>query len=458
DGFRSRLSNNMMGNTDIERQSGWTSAGDRYQIWDLDALSTNGDLRQFWNAAYTAIRDANIAIEGLEESEALNSKDVQTSRLMNHYLGEAYTLRAYWYSMLTYFFGDVPNTRQAPKAGIDFFLGREDRNKILDQVIDDLINIEEKMLWADQCQFGIEQVNREFALGMIARLALQRGGYYLKPDMNMERPADYKKYYQIARDYSAKLIAQKDRPLPKDFRQIFMNLHKFILPVNAEILFEVPFALGNGDVGWNIGIDVAGGTGATHAFGSGNNYMSMPVSYYFSFDTLDRRRDITCGLYKIDVNFQEQFVGLNISQGKFSRHFVDNPQGTNSAKGTGINWPMMRYADILLMFAEAENEINGPTAAAKEALSRVRQRAFDESLWSDKVDQYITQVSGNKDAFFNAIVEERAWEFGGEMIRKLELIRWGIYSQKMAQTVETLKEMTDAAISGAGKYAELPDY
>ncbi|HPH19050.1 MAG TPA: RagB/SusD family nutrient uptake outer membrane protein, partial [Haliscomenobacter sp.] len=54
DGFRSRLSNNMAGNTDIERQSGWTSSSDRYQIWNLDALSTNGDLRQFWNAAYTS--------------------------------------------------------------------------------------------------------------------------------------------------------------------------------------------------------------------------------------------------------------------------------------------------------------------------------------------------------------------------------------------------------------------
>jgi hypothetical protein len=94
DGFRSRLSNNMTGNTDIEHQSGWTSSGDRYQIWDLNALESNGDLRQFWNAAYTSIRDANIAIEGLEESEALNSQDVAISNTMRHLLGESYTLRA----------------------------------------------------------------------------------------------------------------------------------------------------------------------------------------------------------------------------------------------------------------------------------------------------------------------------------------------------------------------------
>lgn len=459
DGFRSRLSNNMTGNTDIERQSGWTSSSDRYQIWNLDALSTNGDLRQFWNSAYTSIRDANIAIEGIESSGSLESSDPQTKRLMYHMLGEVYTLRAYWYSMLIYYFGDVPNVRLAPKAGVDFFLPRENRQIILTQLIDDLKAIEDKMLWADQCQYGTEQVNREFTLGMIARLALQRGGYYLKPDMTMVRDGDYKTYYQIAKDYTAKLIALKDRPLPTDYRQVFMNQNKFVTTVNSEILFEVPFALGNGDVGWNIGITVQGGATATHAYGSGNNYMAVPQSYYFSFDTLDIRRDVTCALYQVNTKFQEEFTNANnIAQGKWSRYFLTAPQGQNSAKGTGINWPMMRYADILLMYAEAENELNGPTAAAKDAFKRVRQRAFASNLWAEKVDAYTDSRATTKEAFFNAIVDERAWEFGGEMIRKYELIRWGNYSQKMKETVDIQKQMVDDALAGTGKYANLPDY
>jgi len=460
DGFRSRLSNNMTGNTDIEHSSGWSSSSDRYQIWNLNALSTNGDLRQFWNAAYTAIRDANIAIEGIESSGSLESTDVQKKSLMYHMLGEAYTLRAYWYSMLIYYFGDVPNVRLAPKAGNDFYLPREDRNVILTQLIDDLKAIEENMLWADQCPYGTEQVNREFTLGMIARLALQRGGYYLKADMSMARESDYLQYYQIAKEYTGKLISLKDRELPSDFRQIFLNQCKFVTTVNSEILFEVPFALGNGDVAWNIGLTVQGGATATHAFGSGNNYMAMPLSYYFSFDSTDNRRDVTCGLYMVNTKFEEVFntTPTNISQGKWSRYFLDTPPGQSSAKGTGINWPMMRYADVLLMYAEAENELNGPTADAKNAFKRVRQRAFPSVLWGDKVEAYTQSVSGSKTDFFNAIVNERAWEFGGEMIRKYELIRWGIYAQKTQETVNTLKEMVDAAISGTGKYSNLPDY
>ena len=459
DGFRSRLSNNMAGNTDIERQSGWTSSSDRYQIWNLDALSTNGDLRQFWNAAYTSIRDANIAIEGIESSGSLESNDAQTKRLMYNMLGEVYTLRAYWYSMLIYFFGDVPNVRLAPKAGVDFYLPRENRNVILTQLIDDLKAIEDKMLWADQCQYGTEQVNREFTLGMIARLALQRGGYYLKPDMTMAREGDYKTYYQIAKDYTSKLITLKDRPLPTDYRQVFLNQNKFVTTVNSEVLFEVPFALGNGDVGWNIGITVQGGATASHAYGSGNNYMAIPMSYYFSFDTTDIRRDVTCALYQVNTKFEEEFASANnIAQGKWSRYFLAAPQGQNSAKGTGINWPMLRYADVLLMYAEAENELNGPTLEAKNAFKRVRQRAFSSSLWGEKVDAYTDARSGSKEDFFNAIVDERGWEFGGEMIRKYELIRWGIYSKKMQEIVNIQKQMVDDALAGTGKYANLPDY
>lgn len=458
DGFRSRLSNNMTGNTDIEHSSGWTSDGARYQIWNLKAQPNNGDLGYVWDIGYKAIRDANIAIEGILGSTAYTSSDAELTRKMKHLLGEAYTMRAYWYSMLVFYFGDVPFSTEAPKPGVEFNLPKENRNVILSHVIEDMINAEENMMWADQLPNGIEQINREYTLGMIARLALQRGGYYLKPDLTMTRDGDSQQYYQIALQYARKLIQLKDRELPRDFRQVFVNQCKFISPVNSDILFEVPFAVGEGDVGWNIGIRVDGGSSAKHDYGSGSNYMAMPPTYLYSFDTLDNRREVTCGLYTINTDNQKVLVStgnMNISQGKWSRHLLPTPPGKSTDKGTGINWPMMRYSDVLLMLAEAENELNGPTADARAALQRVRQRAFPESAWALKVDQYITNASASKEKFFEAIVDERAWEFGGEMIRKYELIRWGIYHQKVSGMVEQLKKMADEANSGTGT---LPDY
>ncbi|MBL3656115.1 RagB/SusD family nutrient uptake outer membrane protein [Fulvivirga sediminis] len=457
DGFRSRLSNNMTGNTDIEHQSGWSSDGARYQIWDLNAQINNGDLDYVWTIAYQAIRDANFAIEAIQASEPYNSTDAVEVEKMSHLLGEAYTLRAYWYSILVFYFGDVPFLVEAPKPGVEFNVAKTDRNEILSYVIHDMIKAEEGMYWASEAPYGIEQVNRDYTLGMIARLSLQRGGWYLKPDLTMDRQSDYLSYYDTARMYSKKLIDLQDRQLPQDYKQMFMNLAKFNQPAGdaSDILFEVPFAIGEGDVGWNIGVKVESGP-----YGTSSNYMSIPATYYYSFDSSDVRRDVTCALYQYpnettnteDLEPQE-LVGINgIAQGKFNRVWLDTPPGSNTNKGTGINWPMLRYADVLLMYAEAENEINGPTADAQEMLKRVRQRAFPEAERSAKVDDYVNAVSSSKEAFFDALVDERAWEFGGEMIRKYELIRWNIYAEKVQETVAGLKRMADNAVAGTGQY------
>jgi hypothetical protein len=453
DAFRSRLSSNMQGNTDIEANGALTNTGARYELWGLRAGEGNSDTKVVWEVAYKAIRDCNIVIDGIHGSEGYNSTDLELVAGLDQLLGEAYTLRAYWYSMLIFTFGDVPFIQQAPKAGIEFNLPKEDRNVILSAVIQDMIDIESKMKWADALPYGIEQVNREYTLGMIARLALQRGGYSLKPDLTMTRENDYLDYYAIARDYSNKLITLKDRELPTDFGQIFRNEVEFIAPKNSDILFEVPFAIGEGDVAWNIGIRVNAGT---HPYGSGSNYMNIPATYYYSFDFKDKRRDVTCGLYFRNTDYIQQIVGIGgISQGKWSREWLKTPPGPLTSKGTGINWPMLRYSDVLLMYAESVNEISGPTAAAKEALTRVRKRAFDTAEWPTKVDQYVTDVAASKEAFFDAIVDERAWEFGGELTRKSELIRWNLYDTKIKETVDGLHKLADDAFYGLG---DLPDY
>lgn len=97
----------------------------------------------------------------------------------------------------------------------------------------------------------------------------------------------------------------------------------------------------------------------------------------------------------------------------------------------------MRYADVLLMYAEAENELNGPTDEAKNALKKVRERAFRGAAnKAEKVDTYVDNL-GSKEQFFKAIVDERAWEFGGENIRWKDLVRWNLYNQVLYKTFWT---------------------
>lgn len=450
-GFRTRLSITMQGITDIMAGGDKNSTKANYNIMALKADSNNGDLNAAWNTIYAGIKDCNFVINGILNSPIYNSLDPAVSSEMHQYIGEAYAIRAYWYSQLAYNWGDVPYYRDAPKAGDNFDLPKTDRNEILSDMIDDLIAIEPTMKWADQLPQACQQVNREYAIGMIARLSLQRAGYYLQPDLTLTRPADdvREKYYKLAKEYCQKLITLKDRVLPSDFLQIFKNQCNSIYPVNSDMLFEVPFSSSTGEVGYNVGMTIDGNA-LVHNYGKGAHDYGMPLSYFYSFDNKDIRLKATCGLYDLKIFGSSLLPNVvsntGIGQAKWSKEYCNPPLGGTNTQGTGINWPMMRYPDVLLMLAEAENELNGPTQLAKDMLARVRRRAFDIADHAIKVDAYINTVSNNKADFFKAIVDERAWEFGGELLRKNDLIRWGLYEAKMLETVNAVKSLGDMAV------------
>lgn len=93
-----------------------------------------------------------------------------------------------------------------------------------------------------------------------------------------------------------------------------------------------------------------------------------------------------------------------IKDGKYRRIWMDTPLGSTTSKSTGVNASYMRYADVLLMYAEAVNENNnGPTDAAKEALKKVRRRAFPEKIWNEKVENYVNSKS-DKESFFKLLL------------------------------------------------------
>lgn len=455
DAFTSRLSNNFAGNTDVEvGPVGASPDNSRRDIWSFECTPSNPDLLTVWNNAYNAINKANECEYGLKTVSLKN--DPRNKTYLN-LLGEVRTLRAYWYHMLMSHWGDVPFKTTPSRAGDDFYLPKTGRDSILSFLINDLIEVEPDMQWADGLDFGIERINREYVIGMIARLSLMRAGYWLYPDMTMKRKDDYLKYYTIANVYCKKLLSLKPRAM-SDYAKVFMNENKYIKPVNDDVLYEVAFHPGFGDVGWSVGVTVTNSL-SKHNFGSTTIQMYFTPSYYHSFDTTDLRLPATCSIVSYNDTLAQVTTGpTGIAINKWNRILVPTALGPASAKGTGINWPMMRYADVLLMLAESENELNGPTPAAQEALRKVRQRAFPAALWSSKVEAYITSVSTDKAAFFNAIVNERGWELGGEFLRKYDLERWNLFGKKVAEARNTINQMGQDAVGGVGTYSNLADY
>jgi hypothetical protein len=127
----------------------------------------------------------------------------------------------------------------------------------------------------------------------------------------------------------------------------------------------------------------------------------------------------------------KQMGEKNLGMGKYlyhdSQHAPNNP-GNGASWGNDINYPLLRYADILLMYAEALNESNAaPTTAAINALNAVRARALMAPYPTYTYTAAYAPVtgSGTKADFRNAIKHERQVEFLYEQIRYFDIVRWG---------------------------------
>jgi hypothetical protein len=128
--------------------------------------------------------------------------------------------------------------------------------------------------------------------------------------------------------------------------------------------------------------------------------------------------------------------------------------GKTTTGATGINFAYIRYADVLLMFAEAENELNnGPTEDAKEALKTVRRRAFAAENQADKVDAYVAAATTKED-FLDLVLNERKWEFAGENMRWKDLVRNNKYAEKVFMTFLSYYAVAEGQ-SGTSGYLDM---
>jgi len=449
----------------IDNDVEWTTNADNDGVYNIAHYSTlpgvNSWTNNWWNIFYAGIERANICIDNLPNSPIWKGETAGEARRI---YGEAVTLRAWYYSELIKLFGDVPFKIKSTQAGDNFFVPKTDRDSIYEYIIQDLKDIEEYMPWMSKSGTS-ERINRGFVKGLRARLALTYAGYSLRnKTFETRRGRNWQNYYKIANQECKELMESGQHGLNPSFINIFKTMHAYSMDlVNKEVLFEIGFgrAQPGGRVCYNIGMPHSA---KCTKYGIGGGTIFTSPYYYYSFDTKDSRRDVSTALFRYGVTNYENVQRLITSGGnefyttKWRKNWIVPAMGGDLAtvQFTGVNWPLMRYADVVLMFAETENEINGgPTQAAKDALALIRKRAFPQDLWASKVTHYVDSVSASKESFFDAIVNERAWELGGEMVRKSDLIRWNIYGSKINQ----MKEENMKIFNNDPKYQNLvPDY
>lgn len=464
--YGNTLYNGAMLNSDVDftANNAETTQDDAPRRFDMTAKS--GTAEKLWKACYSGIETANEFISGLGQSELYAQEyEVETTvdgagnvtsvtspqpNDMTQKMGEAKVIRAMFYHELLSYFGDVPFTMAATSETNEFLPDVTNRTEISDSLINDLIEASEYMYSDKNALLSdkIERISQEAAWAMIARLALQAGGYSLNHvDENgnelgsqtygvMTRPTNYKEYYTIARDYAKKVIDAGGHSLNQTYREVFVNECNDVVKEGDDPIFEIPFGQGEtGNWGYYQGPAVESDAGTTlHDWGACSGNVRTTAFYRYDFEEGDSRRDFVCGMwyytYKQLPTLRFDYAMHN---NKWSKIWRTSPLGATSTGSTGINFAYIRYADVLLMFAEAENEINeGPTQEAIDAVEQVRKRAFEGVNYQLAADK-----KASKEAFLKAVLDERKLEFAGENMRWKDLVRNNLYAETVYNTFLT---------------------
>ena len=422
-------------NTDVEVYSGSNKADGKADLATYNAGTANDQMNvktgtDLWAKMYAAIERANLAISGLRENADLT--DAKNKQL----LGEALTLRALFYVDLINMWGDVPARFEGVNSS-NMYAAREDRDVIYKQLIADLQEAQELCAWPNELSETqtVERVNKAFVKGFLARVCMQAAGYAQRMDgenrLSTDPELTKEKLYPIALQACKDVMAQEGKyvALKNNFEDIFNNngVSGDVITAGSESLFEIGYSNSpaRGRIMYTFGIRHTGADNMTGMDKKGSDVGPVPT-LYFDYDKNDTRRDVTCCPFQWEKGKQKLQAFKSWSFGKLRYEWTNRliPNGNDD----GINKLYMRYADVVLMRAELENELNGPAAAAPY-LEKIRKRAF-----GGDVSSYINKVSASKESMFNAIVEERGLEFAGELIRKADLIRWGLLKSKMDET------------------------
>lgn len=430
-----------------------------------------------WANMYKVANRANIIMEAIAaKPEYQAAVTAGKANDWTQLYGEAAVFRAFSYHNLIRYFGDVPyftttiyQTSQTDSAKLI------SRDLIYEGEIANLAKVEPLMYRLGEGGITAERFSRNFAQGLAGKMALYAGGYGLrrtdfdyggatftqigseKWSAKYVRRSDYKKYYELAKIHlknavdnpgSGYLIVNDTRgagfanPFQFNF-QYNMNL-----TVSPESLFEMGETQGQfSERPYAFGRPSNGGSANSYpnkAYGQSRMY---PAFYYGDFDPKDLRRDVTVTVTANSGTASETIIDFSPGsrdKGGLANNKWDESRMPNayvpSQRQSGVNWPMMRMADVILMLAETYAEL-GDEAAAKNELKKVRARAFAAADQTDKVTNYISALSG--DALKEAILQERKLELAGEGFRREDLIRTG----KLPEKIKALRDREIAMVA-----------
>lgn len=359
-----------------------------YSTLTHDASNTRS--QALWEDSYNLINKANIAIDNIAEIPEGSISSVKRQQ----YINEAKFLRALNYFNLVRWFKYVPlvlhETSKLNSETLNVSQASED--EVYEQIIKDLTDAENLPLPTQQSADDAGRANAGAAKAVLAKVYLTR------------------QQWQLAANKAKEIIDAGWYGLFDNYSDVFDAATKN----GKEHIFSIQFKGNSGLISHHMARSAAVLSSIVPGVnGSYADAYNTKSNLYSSYDSTDQRRDISLAT-KITSPTNGKIYTL--SEPVFNKYY--DPSVPGNQINSSRNIPVIRYSEVLLIYAEALNELNGPTPEAYEYIDKVRTRAGIKKL--EDISPSLT-----KDEFREAVFEERRKEFVYEYKRWFDLSRRG---------------------------------
>jgi SusD family. len=411
-------------------------------------MSSNGDVSNLWTSLWKMVGRANIAIDkipGIALSQFGTDEAVATV-LKNRLLAEAYFLRGFAYYNLTDLFYKVPLVTSSGLA-TNAILPLATMSELETQIDSDLTAAMDGLPQTYSSTSDAGRATYGAAAGYLCRLHMRKAGRLRIAGK------DAKSEWTTAQTYADMFITGD----LKDVYHLQSTVWKIFDPTNDASLYndEIIFAdrsnansvNGTSDIGMRF---------TPWSYDCGWNIFSVPLQLAWKFDKSDQRYSTLLVTEFPDVyDSRKTYVipptvdksgsmatsNAPYYQYELSAAYTKKYMYTKALTynyNTGNNMNYLRLADIILCKAEILNELNGPTQAAIDLINRIRERAFQNSNHNLKLSDYATTAD-----LRSAICDERLFELNTEAVRRPDLIRMGLWKNRMDKYVAEKKVYAD---------------
>lgn len=440
---------------------------DLRELENFKANSDNEILLGYYRAQWQGIQRANLAIDEIPTTriETEGDEAEKQAKYRDRYLGEAYFLRGFYYFRLARMFGGMPLIDYVIKSSNQWAQTRSTMDKTLNFAIEDFKRAE-NLLW-EKDKYSDEELGRATkgaAQAMLLKANLYRADYL----RNAGNETEAQKYFAEAAKWGKEVINSRQYSLWPNYLDNFRLANEN----GRESVFEIQYTEeATSDYG---GEGYTRGTMTTilqrsrsSAFGeAGWGYDRPTQNLYNEYEAGDARRDETILVptdEQIETPAQEIYCGDRMLNRKYAM-YDDGANGgiyklahaTRSPK----NNIQIRYADVLLMYAEACCE-TGDLPSAKTALKEVRDRAgLSQFPYTAVIQGQTVTYNDNQEDLRKAIRHERRVELAMEGHRWFDLTRWGIAKETMdtymAGETEEAKELYGTFQKGKHELFPIP--